>query len=156
MTADELDEQLNVAMPGFTQSSGVRAALHDVLFQLMPTVNVRGGLELARPEYGGGRWRGDIELLLLLDNHLLHIKGRLKDGPRQPLSCAHEILPLAGLRKVTVTTNHEEQADGFLMRSARLGLYFSDGSALTAGAGLPEMRLKFVFAFARTVAQALK
>jgi hypothetical protein len=49
---------------------------------------------------------------------------------------------------------HEEQADGFLMRSARLGLYFSDGNALTAGARTS--RHEFVFAFARTVAQALK
>jgi hypothetical protein len=154
MTADELDEQLNTAMPGFTRSSSVRAALHDVLGQLLPTLKIRGGLELARPDYGGGRWRGHIEFLLLLDSHLLHVKGRLKDGPRQPLTVAHEIFPLAGLRKVTVTTNHEEHADGLFMRSARLGLYFSEGSALTAGAELPD--LKSVFAFAHTVVDALK
>lgn len=156
MTPKEIAERLKVVLPGFVLPTSVDAALYDALSQVLPEPDIRSGVVLDTIRREDNKWKGHVEYLLLLDRQVLHVKGTLIEGPKVTLRTSHHVFPLAALRRVTVTTDHEHQIGQTYLRAVELVLNLGDGTSFTAKAELPEAAVNLVLAFARSLLEALR
>src|SRR5262249_53975841 len=112
MTSKEAAAALLAVMPGFAVPQSVQsvgAAIEDTLSQILPESEVRAGAEINRLRHEGGQWKGAVEFLLLLSCGVIHVKGTLTEGPARTLNLTHQILPLSSVRRVVVTTKHDDK-----------------------------------------------